>query len=73
MEGVRAAMKTKPLEADQWLNRKEFFWVPRNGDGCYKTGKIDRKIPMSLLGIRTRDLLACSAEPQPTSLPFAPK
>jgi hypothetical protein len=23
MEGVRAAMKTRHLEADQWLNRKE--------------------------------------------------
>jgi hypothetical protein len=23
MEGVRAAMKTRYLEADQWLNRKE--------------------------------------------------
>jgi len=25
MEGVRAAMKTRHLEADQWLNRKEWF------------------------------------------------
>jgi hypothetical protein len=24
MEGVRAAMKTRHLEADQWLNRKEW-------------------------------------------------
>jgi len=24
MEGVRAAMKTRYLEADQWLNRKEW-------------------------------------------------
>jgi hypothetical protein len=24
LEGVRAAMKTKHLEADQWLNRKEW-------------------------------------------------
>jgi len=24
MEGVRAAMKTRHLEADQWLNRKKW-------------------------------------------------
>ena len=24
MEGVRVAMKTRHLEADQWLNRKEW-------------------------------------------------
>jgi hypothetical protein len=25
MEGVRAAMETRHLEAEQWLNRKEWF------------------------------------------------
>jgi len=30
MEGVRAAMKTRHLEADQWLNRKE---------GCLGSGR----------------------------------
>jgi hypothetical protein len=25
MEGVRAAMETRHLEADQWLNRKEWY------------------------------------------------
>jgi hypothetical protein len=25
MEGVRAAMKTRHLEADQWLNSKEWY------------------------------------------------
>ena len=28
MEGVRAAMKTRHLEADQWLNRKEWCLGP---------------------------------------------
>jgi hypothetical protein len=41
MEGVRAAMKTRHLEADQWLNRNG-VWVPEDGDSCHKTGKIDR-------------------------------
>jgi len=41
MEVVRAAMKTRHLEADQWLNRKG-VWVPEDGDSCHKTGKIDR-------------------------------
>ena len=41
MEGVRAAMKTRHLEADQWLNRKEWCLVPEDGDSCHKTGKID--------------------------------
>jgi hypothetical protein len=26
MEGVRAAMKTRHLEADQWINRKKWYW-----------------------------------------------
>jgi len=44
MEGIRAAMKTRPLEADQWLNRKELCWVPEDCDSCHKTGKIDRSV-----------------------------
>jgi hypothetical protein len=39
MEGVRAAMKTRHLEADKWLNRKE--WSLGSGS-CHKTGKIDK-------------------------------
>jgi hypothetical protein len=41
MEDVRAAMKTRHLEADQWLNRKNSLWVPEDGDSCHKTRKID--------------------------------
>jgi hypothetical protein len=39
MEGVRAAMKTRHLEADQWLNRKEWFW----GSGRRRQLSQDRK------------------------------
>jgi hypothetical protein len=51
MEGVRAAMKTRHLEADQWLNRKECVWVPEDGDSCHKTGKIDN-IFSSVMGFQ---------------------
>jgi len=33
-------MKTRHLEADQWLN-KNGVWVLEDGDSCHKTGKID--------------------------------
>ena len=39
MEGVRAAMKTRHLEADQWLNRKEC----RLGSGRRRQLSQDRK------------------------------
>jgi hypothetical protein len=52
MEGVRAAMKTKHLEADQWLNRKEWCWVPEEGDSCHKTGKIDRSSPFIFVSLQ---------------------
>jgi len=37
MEGVRAAMKTRHFEADQWLNRKEWClgsgrWLQQSQD-----------------------------------------
>jgi len=38
MEGVRAAMKTRHLEAAE----RKCVWVPEDGDSCHKTGKIDR-------------------------------
>jgi hypothetical protein len=46
MEGVRAAMKTRHLEADQWLNRKE--WCLGSGrrrqlSQDQKDREIDRK------------------------------
>ena len=41
MEGVQATMETRHLETDQWLNRKEWFWVLEDGGSCHKTGKID--------------------------------
>jgi hypothetical protein len=40
MEGTRAAMKTRHLEADHWLNRNG-VWVPEDGDSCHKTGKVE--------------------------------
>jgi hypothetical protein len=42
MEGVRAAMKTRHLEADQWLTERNGVWVPDDGDSCHKTGKVNR-------------------------------
>jgi hypothetical protein len=39
MEGVRAAMKTKHLEADQWLNRMEWCL----GSGRWRQLSQDRK------------------------------
>ena len=39
MEGVRAAVKTRHLEADQWLNRKE--WC--SGSGRRRQLSQDRK------------------------------
>jgi len=39
MEGVRAAMKTRHLEADQWLNRKEW----RLGSGRRRRLSQDKK------------------------------
>jgi len=38
LEGVRAAMKTRHLEADQWLNKRNGAWIPEDGDSCHKTG-----------------------------------
>jgi len=40
MEGVRAAMKTRHLEADQWLNRKEL----RLGSGRRRQLSQDQKV-----------------------------
>jgi len=40
MDGVRAAMKIRHLEADQW--EWNGVWVSEDGDSCHKTGKIDR-------------------------------
>jgi hypothetical protein len=37
MEGVRAAMETRHLEAE-----RNDVWVPEDGDSCHKTGKTDR-------------------------------
>jgi uncharacterized protein (DUF2235 family) len=42
MQGVRAAMKTRHLEANQWLTEMNGVWVPEDGDSCHKTVKIDR-------------------------------
>jgi hypothetical protein len=39
----KAAMKTRNLEPVQWRNREECFWIPEDGDSCYKTGWIDRQ------------------------------
>jgi hypothetical protein len=39
MEGVRAAMKTRHLESDQWLNRKEWCL----GSGRHRQLSQDRK------------------------------
>jgi hypothetical protein len=39
MEGVRAAMETRHLEVDQWLNRKEWCW----GSGRRRQLSQDRK------------------------------
>jgi hypothetical protein len=39
MEGVQAVMKTRHLEADQWLNRKEWCL----GSGTWRQLSQDRK------------------------------
>jgi hypothetical protein len=38
MEGLRAAMETRHLEADQWLNKKEWCLVPEDGGSSRRTG-----------------------------------
>jgi hypothetical protein len=35
-------MKTRHLEADQWLTGRNGVWVPEDGESCHKTRKIDR-------------------------------
>jgi len=43
MEGVRASMKTRHLEADQWLNRKEWrFGYGRWRQLSRQERKVDR-------------------------------
>jgi len=51
MEGVRAAMKTRHLEADQWLNRKEWCLGSGRRRQLSQDRKDRKKNPMTPSGI----------------------